>query len=133
MPPHILFWDDSLDFGFVSLSLCHFPVLQREQAGASSKQFRKPAGCRISYRLSNLTNLQIGMSQQIFCLTHAALLYILCDRAAIDLLEAAFEFCRTHAGDLCQTFYGYFTSIMITQIGRYGLNPFQILRSQFVI
>ena len=34
------------------------------------------------------------MSQQIFCLTHAALLYILCDRAAIDLLEAAFEFCR---------------------------------------
>lgn len=106
MPPHILFWNDSLDFGFVSLSLCHFPVLQREQAGASSKQFRKPAGCRISYRLSNLTNLQIGMSQQIFCLTHAALLYILCDRAAIDLLEAAFEFCRTHAGDLCQTFYG---------------------------
>ena len=99
MPPHILFWNDSLDFGFVSLSLCHFPVLQREQAGASSKQFRKPAGCRISYRLSNLTNLQIGMSQQIFCLTHAALLYILCDRAAIDLLEAAFEFCRTHAGD----------------------------------
>ena len=60
MPPHILFWNDSLDFGFVSLSLCHFPVLQREQAGASSKQFRKPAGCRISYRLSNLTNLQIA-------------------------------------------------------------------------
>ena len=103
MPPHILFWNDSLDFGFVSLSLCHFPVLQREQAGASSKQ---PAGCRISYRLSNLTNLQIGMSQQIFCLTHAALLYILCDRAAIDLLEAAFEFCRTHAGDCARRSMG---------------------------
>jgi len=37
--------------------------------------------------------------ERIQTVTHAALLYILCDRAAIDLLEAAFEFCRTHAGE----------------------------------
>ena len=88
------------------LLMCHLPIIYRQNSCAFTEQLRKPAGCRISYRLSNLTNLQIGMSQQIFCLTHAALLYILCDRAAIDLLEAAFEFCRTHAGDLCQMFYG---------------------------
>ena len=83
MPPHILFWNDSLDFGFVSLSLCHFPVLQREQAGASSKQFRKPAGCRISNHFRNLSHRKIRIYQQVFSLAHATLLNIFRDRAAL--------------------------------------------------
>ena len=55
--PTYLVLESIFDFGFVSLSLCHFPVIQLEQARCFFEQFRKPAGCRISYRLSNLTNL----------------------------------------------------------------------------
>lgn len=68
----------------------HFSILNGQESRTLTKQFRKPARSRVANHFRNLSYREIRINQQMLCLAHAALLNILCDCAALQLLKRCF-------------------------------------------
>ena len=103
--------------GRVSVFLpCQFPVFHRKDPGTFAKQFRKAARGGVADHLRDLSHGKICVDRRMLRLAHPALLDILRDRTAGQLLKGRFRLGRAHAGDPGEPVQWNLKRIMVIQI-----------------
>ena len=107
--------------------LSHFPILNGQESRTLTKQFRKPARSRVADHFRNLSYREIRINQQMLCLAHAALLNILCDCAALQLLKRCFQLGGSHTGDFCKPLQWDIKRIVVIEISSHILQLCYIL------